>query len=296
MLDAAARARLDGLALAVRGGMGERRGERRFPGRPDTSGIEVEGHAPYAPGDDLRHLDWNVLGRLDQLVVRRFTTEREVCCDVLLDASASMGVPAADDKLGTARALAAALALVALGANDGVRLVALTPDGPMPLTPTLRQRGSLPRFTAALLGVRSAGAVPLGAALEAHARRERRPGAALVVSDCMEASEDIERGVVALRSRGWAVVLLRVIGAGERDPTRALGDGMLRDVETGATHPVALTPATLARYDDLLAAHTGRLAELAARSGTVFASMEAPGDAIDFVTGELARRGVVRRR
>ena len=67
MLDAAARSRLDGLALVVHGGMGERRGERRFPGRSDASGIEVEGHAPYVPGDDLRHLDWNVLARLDAL-------------------------------------------------------------------------------------------------------------------------------------------------------------------------------------------------------------------------------------
>lgn len=296
MLDAVARSRLDGLALVVQGGMGERRGERRFPGRSDASGTEVEGHAPYVPGDDLRHLDWNVLARLDALVVRRFTTEREVCFHVLIDASASMAEPAADDKLGTACTLAAALALVALAANDAVRLVALTADGPTPLTPTVRQRASLPRITAALAGIRGTGAVSLGVALEVHARRESRPGAALIISDCMEEAAEIERGVLALRSRGWAVVLLRVIGAGERDPTLALTDGVLCDVESGTTHPVALTPDALACYHDLLERHTASLAELAARSGTVFASMDAPGDPIAFVTGELARRGVVRRR
>ena len=53
----------DGLALHVRRGMGERTGDRRFPGRPEASGIELESYSAYAPGDDLRHLDWNAYGR-----------------------------------------------------------------------------------------------------------------------------------------------------------------------------------------------------------------------------------------
>jgi uncharacterized protein (DUF58 family) len=86
----------DGLALHVRRGMGERPGERRFPGRPQASGIELESYSDYTPGDDLRHLDWNAVGRLDTLLIKRFTAEREVVFHLLLDASASMDAPPSD--------------------------------------------------------------------------------------------------------------------------------------------------------------------------------------------------------
>ena len=39
--------------------MGARPGERAFPAGRSRAGIEVEAHSAYAPGDDLRHLDWN---------------------------------------------------------------------------------------------------------------------------------------------------------------------------------------------------------------------------------------------
>jgi len=71
---------LSGLALHVHRGMGERPGDRRFPGRPQPAGIELEAHSPYAPGDDLRHLDWNAVGRLDALLVRRFTRSARSWC------------------------------------------------------------------------------------------------------------------------------------------------------------------------------------------------------------------------
>ncbi|MGH7895082.1 MAG: DUF58 domain-containing protein, partial [Candidatus Binatia bacterium] len=97
------------LALRVRRGMGVRSGEHRVAGRTGADGIEIGGHRAYAPGDDLRHLDWNALGRLDQLVVRRFTAERAAAVHLLVDTSASMGVPGRDGKLATAGALAETL-------------------------------------------------------------------------------------------------------------------------------------------------------------------------------------------
>ena len=140
------------LSLRLRRGMGDRPGDRRFPGRPQAAGIEIEAHSAYVPGDDLRHLDWNAVGRLDTLLVRRFTAEREVVVHLLVDASASMAVPARDGKLALARELALALAYVALGANDAVRIAVLPGDGATRVSPLLRQRGSLGRAAALLAG------------------------------------------------------------------------------------------------------------------------------------------------
>jgi len=292
-----------GLVLRVRGAMGERLGERRFPGRPQPAGIELEAYASYAPGDDLRHLDWNAVGRLDTLLVRRFTAEREVVVHLLVDCSASMAVPVRDGKLVAARDLAMALASIALAGNDAVRVSLLGGGAASRETPVHRhgwrqgQPGSSVVRLAELLGAAEArGALELGAALEDHARRHPRPGAALVISDFMTDPAEIERGLLALRARGYGVVLLHVIGAGELEPGREFRHGVLRDVESGATHPIALTRATLERYQALLAGHLGALEALATRAEATYARMSTASTVGEFVTGELARVGVVRRR
>jgi hypothetical protein len=82
----------------------------------------------------------------------------------------------------------------------------------------------------------------LGDALAAHAARHREPATVVVVSDCMAEPAAIDAGLGALRARRHAVVLLQVLGAGELDPARDFTHGVLADVESGATHPIALTP------------------------------------------------------
>jgi uncharacterized protein (DUF58 family) len=297
LLDPAALARYDHLALHVRRGRGERPGDRRFPGRPEAAGIEVEAWKSYVPGDDLRHLDWNALGRLDTLLVRRFTAEREVLFHVLVDVSASMAVPARDRKLETALELAMALAYIALAGNDAVRLALLADDdGPARESPILRQRASVRVVAERLAAVAPGGAVGLGAALESYARRHPRPGAAVVVSDLMMEPGEVERGLHALRARRYDVLLLQVLGAGELDPAREFTHGILRDVESGATHPIRLTRAARARYTALLDAHLEALRGIAERTETPYARL-VTGAAVDaFVTTELSRLGVVRRR
>jgi uncharacterized protein (DUF58 family) len=44
----------------------------------------------YEPGDDVRHIDWNVTARMDAPFVRQYSEERELTAWLLLDRSASM--------------------------------------------------------------------------------------------------------------------------------------------------------------------------------------------------------------
>ena len=300
LLDPGRLARYDGLALRVRRGMGERHGDRRVPGRPQPSGIEIEAHGAYAPGDDLRHLDWNALGRLDALLVRRFTAERVV-----------------DDKLGSACELAMALAYIALSTGDALRVAILRGDGiaedgaaevggttsvrrPVasdgPASRIFRQRASVARVAELLAAVAPQGSFGLGAALAAYAARYRTPGLALVISDFLMEPDEVERGVLALRSRGFETHLLHVIGAGELDPTRVFTRGVLVDVESGAQRPIALTAPALARYHAALGAHCDALAALAARVEAGYGRLVAGGDVAELLTGPLVRAGLVRRR
>lgn len=54
------------------------------------TGIDVADLREYEPGDDLRHVDWNVTARMDTLYVREYLEDREVTAWLLLDCSPSM--------------------------------------------------------------------------------------------------------------------------------------------------------------------------------------------------------------
>lgn len=74
-------------------------------------GVDLAGMRPYEPGDDIRHLDWNVTARLDEPYVRLFTEDREVTAWIVLDRSASMRFgPDGHGKDTTAGELAVSLA------------------------------------------------------------------------------------------------------------------------------------------------------------------------------------------
>ena len=288
--------RFDGLALHVRRGMGERPGERRFPGHAQPSGVEVEAYSAYTPGDDLRHLDWNAVGRLDTLLIRRFTAEREVLFHLVLDMSASMDAPPQDAKLASACELALALAYIGLAASDAARVVLLGGDGTITSSPVYRHRRSTLTVATLLGAARVAGTLQLGAALEDYARRHPEAGAALLISDLMTDPAEVERGVLALQARRFEVHLLHVIGASELDPAGSFTRGVLVDVESGATHSMVLTAAVAARYREVLERHLAALRAVAERSRCSYTRFVAGSDLAAFVSGDLARSGLVRRR
>src|SRR5262249_28255881 len=158
-------------------------------------------------------------------------------------------------KLAAARELAMALAFIALAANDAVRTAVLLADGRATVSPLHRHRAAAARVAEELAAARAGAALGLGTALAGHAARHAGPGVALVVSDLMAEPDDVERGVLALRARRFAVVLLHVVAPGELDPRRTLRHGVLRDAESDAVHAIRLTRAALSEYRGLVAAH-----------------------------------------
>jgi uncharacterized protein (DUF58 family) len=100
-------------------------------------GIEFEESRPYAPGDDVRAIDWNAFARTGALHVKRYREERDQLLLLLLDVSASMGFgTAGPSKAALAARAAALLAAAARAAGDRVavwtfdrELVAELPPG-----------------------------------------------------------------------------------------------------------------------------------------------------------------------
>lgn len=67
---------------------GQLQGDHRTAFR--GNGVDLADLRPYLPGDDTRHIDWNVTARMSEPYVRRYTEDREVTGWLLLDRTASM--------------------------------------------------------------------------------------------------------------------------------------------------------------------------------------------------------------
>ena len=80
--------------------------------------VEFAEHRQYMPGDEIRRIDWKVLGRTDRYYIKQFEEETNLKSYLVLDTSRSMQFKAEGDvtKLQYASYLAAALAyLLILG-------------------------------------------------------------------------------------------------------------------------------------------------------------------------------------
>src|SRR5271155_6202322 len=97
--------------------VGRMKGERKSKRR--GSSVEFAEHRNYTFGDDLRHIDWNVYGRLDKLFLKLFHEEEDLHFYTLIDTSLSMdfGDPT---KLHYAKQVAAALAFIGLVNHDRI--------------------------------------------------------------------------------------------------------------------------------------------------------------------------------
>ena len=88
-LEPAALARVRNLGLAARGVVeGFIAGLHSSPYKGFS--VEFAEHRKYVPGDNLRHLDWRVLGRTDRLYLKQYEEETNLRAQILLDASGSM--------------------------------------------------------------------------------------------------------------------------------------------------------------------------------------------------------------
>jgi len=255
LLDPGFLRRLERLAVAAR-----RPSDAPFKGEHSSArhgrSVEFSDFRSYVPGDDFRHIDWNAFGRLEKLFLKLFKEETEYSVYVLLDVSASMGLP--EDKLHYARRLAAALAYVSLCNFDRV-LVAGLDDSLGATHGPMRGKGRAVRCFAFLQGLVASGASDLERAVLDFARLRPRRGIVIVISDFLQEADPFE-GLKRLRAMRHDVFAVQVLAPEELDPSLG-GDLKLVDVETRAEREVTITPSVLDAYRDVVARYVQGIGE-----------------------------------
>jgi uncharacterized protein (DUF58 family) len=225
-----------------------RRGEVRGEHASFRAGTSPDfaDYRAYQPGDDFRTIDWNIYARLDRLFVKLYAEEEDLTVHVLLDASASMtfGTP---PKLDYARRLAAALGYVGIGSLDRVGVTTFAAGLGGALAPR-RGRTQLFHLLDYMSRIKGGGRTDIARSLEDYARRSRRPGLAIVITDLLdEAREGALRGLRALAFHDFEVVLVHVLDREEIAP-REEGALRLTDVETGRSLSVSVDRPLAAAY------------------------------------------------
>jgi uncharacterized protein (DUF58 family) len=179
---------------------------------------EFAEYRAYSPGDDLRHVDWNVFARTDRCFLKRYRGETNSQLLILLDASASMGYGSQEvHKLDYARFVAASLCYLANVQRDAAGLIIFDEDVSNYVAPSTRQ-GQLFRLLHAIEkaepGTRTNFAKPF-----VHFQNFlHRRGIVVVLSDFYEDPDVIIDTVEPLRHRGNEVILFHVLDPEEIAP------------------------------------------------------------------------------
>jgi uncharacterized protein (DUF58 family) len=181
--------------------------------------IEFAEHREYAPGDDLRYLDWKVFGRTDKYYLKQFEEETNLVCYLLLDASESMtyrSAGAAMSKLEYARSAAAALAYLILHQQDSAGLVAFDDE-----VRALVRASSNPSHLNELFRVmeQAGGArkTATGPIFHDLAERFKKRGIVIVLSDLFDDVASMMAGLTHFRHRRHEVILMHVLDPAELD-------------------------------------------------------------------------------
>lgn len=255
--------RLEHLEIAARKvRRGVRRGERLS--RRRGSSVEFADHRPYAVGDDLRFLDWSILGRLDRLMVKLFHDEEDLAVHVVIDTSASMefGNPS---KLLYGLRVAASVAYVALAGQCRVRPAFLLEGGGVASPGYLRGMGASGRLLSFLEDAPKGGPNALVPGLKRMASETRPRGVLLLVSDLMD-RDGIDAALSALGRCPAELHAIQVLDPVEVDP-RIDGDVRLVDSEDGSVAEVTVSAEVLRAYGLRMAAYMDAVEAACRRRG-----------------------------
>jgi uncharacterized protein (DUF58 family) len=215
LLDPVLLARLSTLKLRARAVTeGVLTGLHRSPHHGQS--VEFAEHKEYAPGDEVRHIDWKAYGKFDKWYVKRFEQETNLRAWLVVDASGSMGFKGDEarlTKLEVASTLAASLAYLLVRQGDAAGLVAVADSVVRAVAPRAAA-SHLPAIVETLSALAPAGRTRLRAAVDHVVEHAPRRGQVVVFSDLLDAG-DVVKDLASLRRRRHEVTLFHVLDPAE---------------------------------------------------------------------------------
>jgi uncharacterized protein (DUF58 family) len=188
---------------------GYRVGEHRSPFRGFA--IEFAQHREYTAGDDIRHLDWKVLGRSDRYYIKQYEQDTNYVAHIILDGSKSMDYGSGKlTKLHFAKAMAACLAYLILVQRDAVAM-ALFDTETREYIPRTDNLGKIHHIMNRLAAFDATEGTGIGRAVEQISHKARNRGIVILISDIFDDEEGLTKALQRLRFSGHEVILFHVL-------------------------------------------------------------------------------------
>jgi len=173
--------------------------------------VEFAQHREYAPGDDLRRIDWKVFARSDRHYIKEYEEETNLVAYVLLDISESMRYASGDvSKLDYGSYIAASLVYLMLKQRDSVGLV-LFDDQVRRIISDSSNPGHRQQLIDALENIEPTEKTDLGRVLNHMVGKVRRRGMIILISDLFGDVDRLLAGLKHLRHRGHEAIVFHVL-------------------------------------------------------------------------------------
>ena len=174
------------------------------------SSVEFVEHRDYHPGDEIRHIDWRAYGKTGRYYVKEFENETNLRAQLLVDVSGSMNYAGSTlSKFEYARLLAASLAWLLFGQRDSVGLVTFDSDVRDQLKPS-SNRDAFRRIMHVLETVTPGEDTSVADVIESVLPTIQRRSLVILISDCFDSIEALERVLQRLRHGRHEVVIFRI--------------------------------------------------------------------------------------
>ncbi len=210
LLDPAAIAKGEALGMIARGIVeGYRVGEHRSPFHGFA--IEFAQHREYTTGDDLRHLDWKVLGRTDRYYIKQYEQDTNFVAHLVLDGSESMAYGSGQQtKLDYAKVLAACLAYIVLGQSDAIALNIFDTEVRERFERT-DNRGKIHEIMHRLATFEAGRCTNTAKVLHDLAATLRSRSIVILISDLFDDEESLQKSIERIRFQGTEVIVFHVL-------------------------------------------------------------------------------------
>lgn len=175
--------------------------------------VEFSEHRDYAPGDEIRHLDWRAYARTDRYYIKLYEQETNLRATLVLDTSASMTF---GGKMDYARHLAACIAYLLSTQQDLAGLVAIDDSIKVEL-PAGSSPSHLDLLFRSLEAIEPGKATDLPVQLHALSERLPRRSQVILLSDLWVDPQQLVKSLQHLRYRKHQGIVLHLLDQAELD-------------------------------------------------------------------------------
>lgn len=228
-------------------------------------GLIFKDYRVYAPGDDIRLIDWKIFARTDDYYVKNYEEERNLTVHVIIDSSASMGFGKPMNKFHYGSMIGVGFAYLAMKDNDKFQYSTFSEK--LEVSQPKRGMSQLANMVHHLNNMNTVGNSKLVDSIRQYKKLVGSRALLLLISDFLMDIEEIRKAFYMLGDH--EIKIIQVLDKVEKD-LDLQGDYNLKDSETNEKFRTYISPRMRSYYQHMLDDHSAKVQKLCSQLGISF--------------------------